>query len=275
MNFDLHCHSSASDGLLGPGALVERAAANGVDVLALTDHDETAGLASARAEAASRGVKFIDGVEISVTWRGVTIHVVGLQIDPENATLNEGLEKLRSSRAQRAARIGEALEQAGIRGTLAGAMSYVANPNIISRTHFARFLVDIGRAPDVRSVFRHYLVRGTSGYVPHQWASLGSAVDWIRASGGAAVLAHPGRYNLGRADRRALLAEFKASGGAAIEVVTGSHTPAQFGEFAQFAREYGLLASRGSDFHGDAGSRAELGALPSLPADLRPVWHDW
>jgi len=275
VNFDLHCHSNASDGLLGPDTLVERAAANGVDVLALTDHDETAGLASARAEAASRGIKFIDGVEISVTWQGVTIHVVGLQIDPEAARLKEGLETLRSGRATRAARIAEALEQAGIRGSLAGAMSYVANPNVISRTHFARFLVDIGRAPDVRSVFRHYLVKGTPGYVPHQWASLGDAVAWIRASGGVAVLAHPGRYSLGRPERRALLTEFKGSGGAAIEVMTGSHTLEQFAEFAQLAKEFELLASRGSDFHGDAGSRADLGALPSLPGDLRPVWHDW
>jgi len=275
MNVDLHCHSTASDGLLEPGELVTRAAANRVDMLALTDHDETAGLASARAAAVKQGIHFIDGVEISVTWRGTTIHVVGLRIDPENAELQEGLMAVRGSRAVRAARIGEALERAGIRGSLAGAMAHAGNPAAISRTHFARFLVDIGRAPDVRSVFRHYLVKGTPGYVPHQWASLGDAVAWIRASGGVAVLAHPGRYNLGRADRRVLLAEFKGLGGAAIEVVTGSHTPSQFSEFARLAREAGLLASRGSDFHGDAGSRADLGALPSLAGNLRPVWHNW
>jgi len=275
MNVDLHCHSVASDGLLQPEDLLARAAAKGVDMLALTDHDETAGLASARAKAVSHGIRFVDGVEISVTWQGATIHIVGLQIDPENEALKEGLETLRSSRAVRAARIGEALEQAGIRGSLAGAMSYVGNPKIIGRTHFARFLVGIGRAPDVRSVFRRYLVKGTPGYVPHQWASLCDAVDWIRASGGVAVLAHPGRYKLGSAERRLLLAEFKERGGAAIEVVTGSHTPTQYGEFAKLAREFGLLASRGSDFHGDAGSRADLGALPPLSADLQPVWRDW
>jgi len=275
VNVDLHCHSTASDGLLKPAELVARAAANGVDMLALTDHDDTAGLAVAGVEAAARGIRFIDGVEISVSWQGTTIHVIGLQIDPGNARLQDGLAAVRASRALRAVRIGEALEQAGIRGSLAGAMAYVEDPSTIGRTHFARFLVDIGRAPDVKSVFRRYLVKGTPGYVTHQWATLGDAVGWIRASGGIAVLAHPGRYKVEGAERRALLAEFKECGGAAIEVVTGSHTPAQYREFTQLAREFGLLASRGSDFHGDAGSRADLGVLPSLSADLQPVWRDW
>lgn len=275
MNFDLHCHSTASDGLLKPADLIGRAATNGVTALALTDHDEVAGLAEARAEAEARGVRFIDGVEISVSWEGVTIHVVGLQIDPSNVELSAGLEAVRSSRTLRAEKMSEALDQTGIRDSLAGAMAYVGNPNIISRTHFARFLVEAGRAPDVKSVFQRYLVKGKPGYVPHQWARLDAAVGWIRASGGVAVIAHPGRYRLGDADMRRLLAEFKDCGGAGVEVVTGSHAPEQYSEFARLAREFGLLASRGSDFHGDGESRADLGALPPLPQDLKPVWHDW
>jgi predicted metal-dependent phosphoesterase TrpH len=275
MNFDLHCHSTASDGLLKPADLIGRAAANGVTALAITDHDDVAGLAEARVEAEARGVDFINGVEISVSWEGVTIHVVGLQIDPSNAELSKGLEAVRSSRTRRAEKMAEALDQAGIRDSLAGAMAYVENANIISRTHFARFLVETGRAPDVKSVFQRYLVRGKPGYVAHQWAELGAAVGWIRASGGIAVIAHPGRYRLGGAEMRRLLAEFKDCGGAGVEVVTGSHKPEQYSEFARLAREFGLLASRGSDFHGDGESRADLGALPPLPQDLKPVWHDW
>ena len=275
MNIDLHCHSTASDGLLEPADLVARAAARGVEVLALTDHDDTAGLAAARAAADTRGIRFVDGVEISVSWRGTTLHVVGLQIDPRHPTLQQGLQTVRSSRVERAARIAAALEEAGIRGSLAGAMAYVHNPSIISRTHFARFLVETGRAPDVKGVFRHYLAKGKPGYVAHQWTSLADAVSWIRASGGTAVIAHPGRYKLERAEMEALFLEFQGHGGAGIEVVTGSHTPAQYREFARLARKFGLLASRGSDFHGDSGSRADFGVLPPLPQDLRPVWHDW
>lgn len=275
MNFDLHCHSTASDGLLKPADLVARAAANGVAALALTDHDEVAGLAEARVEADARGLRLIDGVEISVSWEDVTIHVVGLQIDPSNAQLASGLETVRASRARRAEKMGEALDAAGIRDSLAGAMAYVENPDIISRTHFARFLVDAGRAPDVKSVFRRYLVKGKPGYVPHQWARLDDAVGWIRASGGAAVIAHPGRYKLSGREMRRLLGEFKDCCGTGIEVVTGSHSAGQYSEFARLAREFGLLGSRGSDFHGDGESRADLGALPALPENLKPVWHDW
>ncbi len=275
MNIDLHCHSTTSDGLLEPSAVVARAAANGVAVLALTDHDDTGGLAAARAEAGARGMGFVDGVEISVSWQEATLHVVGLRIDPDSVRLRTGLEWVRSTRIQRAERIGEALERAGVRGSLEGALAYVGNPEIISRTHFARFLVESGYARDVKNVFQRYLVKGKPGYVEHRWASLGDAVSWIRASGGVAVIAHPGRYGLDSAELKGLIAEFKACGGAGIEVVTGSHTPTQYREFAGYARQFDLLASRGSDFHGDAGSRADLGILPPLPGDLKPVWHDW
>ncbi len=275
MNIDLHCHSTASDGLLKPGELVARAAANGVEILSLTDHDGVSGLAEARAKAESEGIRFVDGVEISVTWEGTAVHIVGLQIDPEDPVLRSGLESIREGRATRAEKMGKALEAAGIPDSLAGARIYAENPSLISRSHFARHLVKTGRAPDVKSVFQRYLVKGKPGFVPHQWASLGDAVSWIRASGGIAVVAHPGRYNFSRPELHAFLAQFRDSGGAGIEVVTGSHSPEQYFEFARIAREFGFTASRGSDYHGKGESRADLGALPQLPDDLKPVWHDW
>ena len=261
--------------MLAPEELVARAAANGVHTLALTDHDEISGLAEARAEAERRGIRLIDGVEISVTWRGTTVHVVGLRIDPASAALREGLQSIRRGRAARAQKIAEGLGAAGIADALAGARRYAENPELISRAHFARYLVEAGHAADVKNVFRRYLVKDKPGYVPHQWALLADAVGWIRASGGIAIIAHPGRYPLSRAEMREFLGEFKDSGGAGIEVVTGSHAPDQYAEFARSAREFGFLASRGSDYHGKGESRFDLGMLPSLPDDLKPVWHDW
>jgi 3',5'-nucleoside bisphosphate phosphatase len=274
-NFDLHCHSTISDGTLAPVEIVRRAAANGVTVLALTDHDELAGLAQAAEAARADGIRFVPGVEISVTWAELTIHIVGLGIDPDNATLGAHLAHLRASRGRRAERIAAEFDRLGIRGTLEGAYGYAENPKLIGRAHFARFLVDRGVARDVASVFRHYLVRGKPGYVPQQWAELADAVAWIRASGGRAVVAHPGRYKLSHQELRRFLAEFKAAGGEGIEVVTGSHSPDQYATFARLARELDFLASRGSDFHGPEESHVDLGRLPPLPADLRPVWHDW
>lgn len=275
MNIDLHCHSTASDGLLRPLEIVRRAAANGVNMLALTDHDDVSGLLEARTEALSQGVRFVDGVEISVTWEENTIHVIGLGIDPDNSALNLGLVSVRASRVRRAIKISESLENAGIHGSFTGAMGYVRNPNIISRTHFARFLVEARHAADVRSVYQHYLVNGKPGYVPHQWASLSDAVGWIRASGGVAVVAHPGRYGLAPSEMRRLLAQFKDRGGAGIEVVSGGHSLEQYHEFATLAREFGLLASRGSDFHGEGESRTDLGALPKHYEEMKSVWHVW
>jgi predicted metal-dependent phosphoesterase TrpH len=244
-------------------------------MLGLTDHDGVSGLAHARAKAESEGVRFVDGVEISVTWEGTTVHIVGLQIDPEAPVLRSGLESIRKGRARRAEKMGDALEAAGIPDSLAGAKTYADNPSLISRSHFARHLVKTGRAPDVKGVFQRYLVKGKPGFVPHQWASLADAVSWIRASGGIAVVAHPGRYNFSKPELHAFLAQFRDCGGAGIEVVTGSHSPEQYLEFARIAREFGLAASRGSDYHGKGESRADLGALPQLPGDLKPVWHDW
>ena len=274
-NYDLHCHSTASDGLLAPAELVARAAANGVDTLALTDHDEISGLAEARARAADLGLGFVDGVEVSISWGGITIHVVGLNIDPGSAPLQQGLQSIRQGRRERAKLMAKDLARVGIAGSLEGAYTYVDNPNLIGRTHFARFLVEKRYVSDVKSAFQHYLVSGKPGYVPHQWATLQDGLAYIKAGGGVAVLAHPGRYKLTRTEMRKFLGEFKDGGGAGIEVVTSSHSSEQYLEYAILAKEFGLLASRGSDFHGPGESRVDLGRLPELAADLKPVWHDW
>jgi predicted metal-dependent phosphoesterase TrpH len=274
-NYDLHCHSTASDGLLAPSDLVRRAIGNGVEILALTDHDELCGLAEARAQAAALGLRFIDGVEISISWGGITIHVVGLNIDPQNPQLQQGLQSIRQGRAERAKMMAQDLARVGIPGSLEGAYAYVENPNLIGRTHFARFLAEKHYVSDVKSAFQHYLVSGKPGYVPHQWASLEDGLSYIRAGGGIAVVAHPGRYKLTRTEMRKFLGEFRDGGGSGIEVVTSGHTPEQFLEYAILAKEFGFLASRGSDFHGPGESRVDLGRLPDLASDLKPVWHDW
>lgn len=270
--FDLHCHSTHSDGLLAPAEVVARAAQRGVRALALTDHDEVSGLREARQHASEAKLMLIDGVEISVSWDDHTVHVVGLNIDPENAELAGGLARIRSGRQRRAEMIASGLERAGIEGSLAGARAYVTNPELVGRAHFARFLVERGHASDVRSVFKRYLTAGKPGYVPHQWASLQEAVHWIKASGGVSVLAHPGRYGLDNAKRESLLAAFTEMGGTAVEVVTGSHSPDQYAVWARYAQRFGLLASAGSDFHGPGESLRDFGELPALPQDCRPVW---
>lgn len=269
---DLHCHSTYSDGVLTPAVLMARAAARGVSAIALTDHDELAGTEEARSHAARAGLVFISGVEISVNWRGNTLHIVGLHVDAGNAELAAGLASIRSGRERRAQLIAAGLEEAGIHGSLPGARAYARNPGLVSRTHFARFLVERGLAHDVRSVFTKYLVQGRPGHVEHTWASLEQAVRWIRGSGGLAVLAHPGRYRLDESQCADLLAEFVDLGGSAVEVVTGSHAPDQFPVWANYARRFGLLASTGSDFHGPGESRCDLGRAPPLPDGCTPVW---
>ncbi len=275
MNADLHCHSRASDGLLAADVLAERARNRGIDLISLTDHDDLSALADMRREAEARGLQFVDGVEISTCWRGIGIHVLGLNVDPAHRALAAGLQGIRDSRSTRAVAMGESLARAGINGALAGALSYAGNPALVSRTHFARFLVEQGHARDVRSVFQRFLVEGKPGFVEHQWASLAEAVRWVRESGGQAVVAHPGRYPLSMTAMREFLEEFRALGGSGIEVVSGAHTPDQHGDFAVLAREFGLLGSRGSDFHGPGESKVDLGALPPLPAGVTPVWSAW
>ena len=280
LDYDLHCHSRYSDGTLSPAELVARAAGREVKVLALTDHDDVAGLAEAAHAAAQNGIKLINGVEISVTWRKHTVHVVGLNIDPKNPVLAEGLRTIRSGRRQRAELMAESLARIGIGGMMEGALRYSSNPDMIGRTHFARYLVEAGHCKDVRSVFNRYLVKGKPGYVHHEWANLQDAISWIRASGGVAVLAHPGRYiagkkPMGKTTLLELLQEFAESGGQAIEVVSGSHTPPQYAEFARYAKEYGLMCSCGSDFHGPEESYRDLGHLPDFPLECIPVWTIW
>lgn len=275
LNIDLHCHSNISDGILTPAAVAARAKANGVDVWALTDHDEVGGIAEARAAAQALDLQFVTGVEISITWANHTIHIVGLKIDETNQTLLEGLAATRGGRERRARDMAAQLDAIGIPDAFEGALKHVGNPDLISRTHFARHLVEIGRCADTHEVFRHYLTEGKPGYVPHRWASLTQAVNWIRGAGGIAVVAHPGRYNLSDVAFGAFFDEFKQLGGKAIEVNTGSHSPDQYVEYAKVAATYGFLASRGSDFHSPGESRIDLGALPPLPDSVVPVWHDW
>ncbi|MFC5474290.1 3',5'-nucleoside bisphosphate phosphatase [Paraherbaspirillum soli] len=275
LNVDLHCHSNVSDGTLTPTAVATRAKLNGVDIWALTDHDEVDGIAEARAAAAMLALRYVPGVEISITWAGHTIHIVGLQIDETNPQLVQGLAATRGGRERRAREMAAQLAAVGIPDAFEGALKHVGNPDLISRTHFARYLVEIGRCADTPEVFRNFLTEGNPGYVPHRWASLEQAVSWIRGAGGVAVVAHPGRYKLSDLAFDAFFNEFKQLGGAAIEVMTGSHTIDQYAVYAKVAADYGFMASRGSDFHSPGESRVDLGALPPLPAGVVPVWHDW
>jgi predicted metal-dependent phosphoesterase TrpH len=273
VNADLHSHSIVSDGLLTPANLVRRAHANGVELFALTDHDEVSGLVEARLEAESLGLRFVTGVEVSVTWRGDhTIHILGFDFDAEDQTLLASLAGVRAGRDTRARQMSQELDKAGIHGVYAGALKYVSNPGLISRSHFARYIVEAGHAKDVKSVFDHWLAKDKPGYVPHLWATLEQAVGWITNAGGIAVIAHPGRYRISKADLRDLIAEFMAAGGEGIEVLSGSHSADQTREVARLTRQFKLLASRGSDFHGPGESWMDIGKMPVLPDDLTPIW---
>ena len=275
LNADLHCHSVVSDGTLTPEALACRAHANGVHVWSLTDHDEVGGQERAKKAAEDLGMKYISGVEISVTWCSQTVHIVGLGIDHTNAALIEGLNQTRNGRTNRAKAIAAQLDQIGIKNAYEGALQFVGNPELISRTHFARFLVDSGVCKDTNEVFANYLIEGKPGYVGHEWANLTDAVNWITQAGGIAVIAHPGRYNYTSLQLSELYAEFKELGGRGIEVVTGSHTKDEYKTFAKVALQHGFLASRGSDFHSPTESHVDLGTLPDLPSQLQPVWLEF
>ncbi|MDX1914658.1 MAG: PHP domain-containing protein [Methylophilus sp.] len=271
---DLHCHSTVSDGLLAPQDLVAHAAARGVKVLGLTDHDDLGGLTQAREAAKEHDIAFVNGVEISVTWKRRTLHIVGLKIDAENLPLKLALDKVRIGREQRAEEIAYGLEQVGISGAFEGAKA-IAKQSIMTRSHFAQFLVEQGHAKSVKAVFKKFLVKGKPGFVDHQWMTLEEAVTLIKGSGGVAVVAHPGRYDLGFVNMHLLMHEFRSFGGDAIEVVTGSHTPPQFEQFAKIAHRFSLKASQGSDYHGPGLSYMEMGRLPALPRGCVPVWRDW
>jgi predicted metal-dependent phosphoesterase TrpH len=274
LDVDLHSHSTHSDGTLTPQELATRAAGRGVKVFALTDHDELSGLRDARQTAEAQGMRFVDGVEISVTWHAETLHIVGLGIDPTHHGIVEGLRGVRAGRLARAQRIARELEAAGVKDALAGAQRFARNAELLSRTHFARYLVEQKYVSDANAAFRRYLTYGKPGYVEHQWAALADAVRWIKAAGGVAVIAHPGRYKLGNRENEQLLGEFRDLGGAAAEVVTGSHTREQYATWARHAQRHGLKASAGSDFHGPGESYLDLGRLPDLPHGVQPVWED-
>jgi len=272
LNADLHCHSVVSDGTLTPEALAQRAKANGVELWALTDHDEVGGQQRALAAAKNLGMGYLTGTEISITFAGQTVHIVGLGFDAEDDNIQKGLYQTRGGRGLRAQEMSASLAAVGIQGAYEGALKYAGNPELISRTHFARFLVEAGVCSETNEVFRKYLTEGKPGFVPHRWASLKDAVHWIRDAGGVAVIAHPARYPFSATEEYALFSEFKAHGGQAVEVVTGSHTAAEYVKYADMALEFDLAASRGSDFHSPDESRTDLGTLPYLPGKLTPVW---
>ncbi len=272
---DLHCHSNFSDGLLPPKEVARKAAERGCKLFALTDHDDTRGLAQAAEEAASHGMRFLNGVEVSASWGKYTLHIVGLDVDPANPELVAGLASVRAGRDARAQAMSDSLARVGLDNVLAGARKYAENPEMISRTHFARYLVEIGAAKDTKSVFKKFLVRGKPGYVDHEWARMHEAIEWIRAAGGVAVLAHPGRYEMGNETMRVLLTEFRRLGGEAIEVVSGSHGAAEVGRFGRLAQEFGFLASCGTDYHATGEGAREPGLNPDLPIGCVPVWARW
>jgi predicted metal-dependent phosphoesterase TrpH len=273
LNADLHCHSVISDGTLTPEALAERAKANGVELWALTDHDEVGGQDRALAAARAQGLPYLTGTEISITFADKTVHIVGLGFDAHNTDLVEGLRRTRGGRGERAEEMSDGLAKVGIHGAYEGALRYAGNPELISRTHFARHLVETGVCSDTSEVFRKFLTEGKPGFVPHRWARLKEAVQWITGAGGVAVIAHPARYGFSPNEEYALFSEFKAHGGRAVEVVTGSHSSQEAVRYAETALEFDLAASRGSDFHSPDESRIDLGTLPLLPGQLTPVWE--
>ena len=271
---DLHCHSTISDGLYSPEELVAYAHEQGVKVLALTDHDDMGGLSRARRAAEQHGMQFINGVEISVTWKKRTLHIVGLKVNPDYAPLKAALDAVKQGRLDRAKLMAEGLEKVGIEGSFEGAQA-IADNSIMTRSHFARFLVEAGYVKDVKTVFKKFLVKGKPGFVEHEWMTLEEAVTLIKDSGGVAVIAHPGRYDLGRTNMPLLMHQFRMCGGEAIEVVTGSHTPPQYTQFAKIAHQFSLKSSLGSDFHGPGMSYMAMGRIAELPANCIPVWQDW
>ncbi|WP_434149234.1 PHP domain-containing protein [Methylocaldum gracile subsp. desertum] len=272
--YDLHTHSTASDGAYSPSELVRQAAAAGVNVLALTDHDSTAGLDEAETAALEAGIQLIPGVEISVTWADKTIHIVGLRIDRHCNVLKQGLSRLQATRLERAQEIGRRLYRHGVPGTFEAARE-MAGEGMITRTHFARHLVELGLAGSMKDVFERFLTRGKPGYVSTRWAEMADAIAWIREAGGGAVLAHPQRYKLTASWMRRLIGEFKECGGEALEVVSGTASPSETQSSAEYARRFELCASSGSDFHSPETAWVKLGRLPPLPSDLTPVWTHW
>jgi predicted metal-dependent phosphoesterase TrpH len=271
LSIDLHTHSIYSDGVLTPAELVLRAVSRGVRLLALTDHDETGGLAEASQAACGRDIVLVPGVEISASWNHHTIHIVGLDIDAQAPGLVEGLASIRRCRGERAIRIAAQLDAAGITGSLQGARLHAGNSAAIGRSHFARFLVEQKHARHTNDAFRHYLGTGRVGYVPPVWPVLAQALQWIRCAGGRSVLAHPNRYRLTPHTMQGLFEAFATSGGEAIEISADSHS----GRSAQvrLARRFGFELSSGSDFHAPGINVPDVGDVTQIPASERAVWQ--
>lgn len=272
--YDLHTHSTASDGKYTPAELVAEAVAAKIAMLAVTDHDSTAGLAEAQEAAQEHEIHLVAGVEISVTWCDKSLHLVGLNVDPNSAGLRQGLAGLQEIRMERAREMGRRLAKDGIPGAFEAAEA-LAGEGMITRTHFARHLAHLALAANVRDVFNRYLTQGKPGYVPTRWAEMGDAISWIKEAGGVAVLAHPQRYKLTGSWLRRLLAEFRETGGEAIEVISGTAAPGDIQSSTEYARRFDLMASVGSDFHSPDYLWPKLGRLPPLPAGLVPVWEQW
>lgn len=273
MKYDLHSHSIASDGTLTPVALVQRAVAQGVTHLALTDHDTLAGLHEAKAAAQDCELQLVAGIELSAQWKGRAIHIVGLLLDIDCSELNTGIAKQQEFRAWRGLEIARRLEKkAGISNAYEGALSFV-HGDLLSRSHYARFLVEQGYARDFSKAIKKYLLKGKPGHVQGDWAPLADVVSWIRAAGGIAVIAHPARYNMTASKLRGLIADFIEAGGEAIEVVSGSHTPSDVKNMLGHALRFDLLASAGSDFHGPENRWIELGRLADMPESCTAVWQ--
>jgi hypothetical protein len=272
--YDLHTHSTNSDGAYTPTELIRQAGLVGITTLALTDHDSTAGVAEARQAATAIGLHLIPAVEISTTWHDKSVHIVGLGIDPACPVLQQGLHGLQNLRAERAQRMDRQLADYGVPGAMT-AVQAMAGTGMVTRTHFARYLVRCGLAASVRDVFDRYLTPGKPGYVATEWASLEAAVHWINTAGGVAVLAHPQRYRLTGTWMRRLLDQFRQVGGRGIEVISGTGSQADLQSSAHYAKRYDLLASVGSDFHSPDMVWPKLGRLPPLPEYLTPVWQAW
>ncbi len=268
---DLHRHSTASDGELAAAALMDAAADAGVRVAALTDHDSVAGLAEARAAAAQRGLQLVNGVEISCRSDAHDIHVVGLGIDPECPLLQERLGAQMERRRQRAQQIAQRLAKLGLPDVLAQAAEG-APQGIPARPHFARALVAAGVCRQEKDAFAKYLAQGKPAYVKTEWPGVEEAVAWIRAAGGIAVLAHPHRYKMTRTRLERLIRQFAEAGGQALEVVSANQDPASVRQLAGFCTRYQLTASQGSDYHGPSMRWVQVGRMPALPSECRPVW---
>lgn len=270
--YDLHCHSSASDGALAPAELVRRAAAKGVTSLALTDHDTTAGLDDAKLSAEQQGIKLIPGIEISTTWENKCFHIVGLNFDPDNQNLQQGLSGIQAIRQERAKKIAEKLSKKKIHGAYE-AVTEAAGTGMITRIHFAEFLLQNNHVASIQDAFDKYLAQGKPAYVSTQWADLDTALGWLNDAGGVAVLAHPLRYNMTNTWIKRFLTSFKNSGGQSIEVVTGNTNTDEIHRSSKYAQQFSLYGSVGSDFHSPANTWVELGKLAPLPKSIRPVWE--